>query len=74
MLPEWFTDGRIKSLDDKISDWFKIKAFSDNKINVAKMTISLIDTVKNFFGKRKQSCLLPPLSPSPTMFFKIPFL
>ena len=35
----------------KILDMTKLKAFADDKLNVAKMTISLYDTVENTMGK-----------------------
>ena len=35
----------------KISDWSKLKAFADNKINVAEMMISLPDKIENIVGK-----------------------
>ena len=37
--------------DGKILDWSKLKAFSDDKINVADMMISLSDRIKNIVGK-----------------------
>ena len=43
---------KINSLpDDKIVDWSKLKAFADNKINVAEMMISLPDMIENIVGK-----------------------
>ena len=42
----------INSLpNDKFLDIAKLKAFADDKLNVAKMTISLCDRVKNTVGK-----------------------
>ena len=35
----------------KILDWSKLKAFADDKINVAEMMISLSDMVENIVGK-----------------------
>ena len=35
---------------DKILGVTKLKAFADDKLNVAKMTISLFDTVENVVG------------------------
>ena len=35
----------------KILDMTKLKEFADNKINIAKMMISLFDRVKNTAGK-----------------------
>ena len=37
--------------NNKILDVTKLKAFADDKLNVAKMTISLLDTVENTVGK-----------------------
>ena len=37
--------------NDKILDMTKLKAFTDVKLNVDKMTISLIDRVENTKGK-----------------------
>ena len=49
----------------KILDWSKLKAFAGNKINVAKMTISLSDRVENIVGNGEnagfQHFLLLPL-------------
>ena len=36
---------------DKILDLTKLKAFADDKINVAKMMISVSDRVENIVGK-----------------------
>ena len=37
--------------NDKILDWSKLKAFADDKINVAEMMISVSDSVENIVGK-----------------------
>ena len=37
--------------NDKILDVTKLKAFAEEKLNIAKMTISLFDKVKNTVGK-----------------------
>ena len=37
--------------DDKILDVIKLKAFPDDNLNVAKMTIPLFDRVENGVGK-----------------------
>ena len=37
--------------DDKILDMIKSKAFADNKLNIAKMTILLFDRIENTVGK-----------------------
>ena len=39
--------------DDKISDWFKLKAFADDKLNVTKMIISVFDRVETLWEKEK---------------------
>ena len=33
--------------NDKILDWSNLKAFVDDKLNIARMTISLLDRVQN---------------------------
>ena len=38
---------------DKILDITKLKAFADDNLNVAKMTISLVERVENTEGKGK---------------------
>ena len=61
---------RIKSLlNNKILDWSKFKAFADDKLNVARIMISVSDRVENIVGKVRK-CWLPAFSPFPTMFFK----
>ena len=40
---------------DKILDWFKLKAFADNNISVAKMMISPCDRVENIVGRGENS-------------------
>ena len=50
-------------------DWTKFKAFADDKLNVAKIMISVFDQVKNIVGKGEKSWL-PAFSPFPTMFSK----
>ena len=37
--------------NNKILDWFKLKAFADGKLNVAKMTIFPCNRVENIVGK-----------------------
>ena len=45
---------RVTSLpNNKILDWFKLKAFADNKLHVAKIMISVFDSVENIVGKEK---------------------
>ena len=45
------TDREINSLLNKILDVTKLKAFADNKINVAQMLISVFDMIENIVGK-----------------------
>ena len=46
--------GRVNPLpDDKISDFSKLKAFADDKMNVAKMMIYVFDRPENIVGKGK---------------------
>ena len=58
--------------NDKILDEAKLKAFADNKLNVAQMMISLFDRVEKRCGKRRK-CWLPAFSPFPTVFSKALF-
>ena len=37
--------------NDKILDLTKLKAFTDEKLNITKMTISVFDRVENTLGK-----------------------
>ena len=55
--------------NDNIINVTKLKALADDKLNGAKMTISLFDRVKKNCGKRKK-CWLPAFSPFPTVFSK----
>ena len=42
----------VKSLpNDNFMDWTKVKAIADDKMNVAKIMISVFDMVKNIMGK-----------------------
>ena len=55
--------------NDNIVDLVKLKAIADNKLNIAKMTISLLDRVelrKLCWNRRK--CWLPVFSPFLTVF------
>ena len=53
--------------DDKSLALTKLKAFADDKFDVAMMMISVFDRVeKTLWEKRK--CWLPAISPFPTMF------
>ena len=48
---------------DKILDHTKLNAFADDKLNVTKMVISVIDKLENIVGKGE-------ISPFSTMFSK----
>ena len=41
----------VTLLNDKIFDMTKLKAFADDKVNVAKMMISVFDRLENIVGK-----------------------
>ena len=62
----------IKSLPhSKFLDMTKLKAFTDDKLNVAKMTVSLCDRVENSVGKEEnagyqQFLLFPQCFPKPS--------
>ena len=63
----------INSLsNDKNLDVTKLKAFADEKLDVAKMMISLFDRVEHC-GKRRK-CWLPAFSPFPTVLCKVSYL
>ena len=47
-------------------DWIKFKGFADDKLNVAKIMISVYDRVENNVGKGENA----GFSPFPTMFSK----
>ena len=61
--------------NDKILDVTKLKAFADNKLNIAKMTIFLFDRVENTGGKGEnagcQHFLLSPPVFSKALFFRV---
>ena len=64
---EWFNP----LPNDKILAWSKLKAFADNKLDVVKMMISLLDRVENTYGKGENSgyhhfLLFPLCFPKPT--------
>ena len=43
---------RVNSLpNNKNNNWSKLKAFADDKINVAEMMVSLSDKIENIVGK-----------------------
>ena len=52
--------------DDKILDWSKLEAFTDNKMNVNEKFKFGLGRVENLVGK----CWLPAISFFPTMFSK----
>ena len=57
--------------NDKISAWSKLKAFADEKLDVVKMMISLLDSVENTLGKRENAgyqhfLLFPQCFPKPS--------
>ena len=54
--------------NDKFLEVTKLKAFADDKLDVAKMTISVFERGGNT-GKRRECCL-PAFSPFPTVFSK----
>ena len=62
-------------LSNKILDYSKLKAFADDKINVAKMMISLSDRVENIARKGEnagyQHFLLFPQCFQKTFFFRV---
>ena len=60
-------------LNDKIFDFIKLKAFADNKINVAQMMISVFDRIENNVGKG-ESAGYHHFLPFHTMFSKGVFL
>ena len=60
--------------NNRILDVTELKAFADDKSNVAKMTISLFDKAENTVGKGKKCWLpVPAFYPFPTMFCKALF-
>ena len=48
-------------------DQIKLKAFTDDKLNVTKIVISVFDKVENIVGKGE---IVQAISPFPTMFSK----
>ena len=60
----------IKPLpNEKFLDMTKLKAFADDKLNVAKTTISLCDSIENTMGKEKK-CWIQAFSSFSTVFSK----
>ena len=61
---------RINSVpNDKISNWSRLKAFADDKINVTKNLKFALGREESIVGKGKK-CWLPAFSPLPTMLSK----
>ena len=59
---------RINSLsNDKILDWSKLKAFADDKLDMAENLKYVLGRVENIVGKGEKGWL-PAFSPFPTMF------
>ena len=54
---------------DNILDWFKLKAFADDKLHMNQILHFVFVRVENIAGKRRK-CWLPAFSPFPTMFSK----
>ena len=57
--------------NDKILDTIKLKAFANNKLNIAKMTISPFDRAENTVGKGENAgyqhfLLIPQCFPKPS--------
>ena len=57
--------------NDQILDMTKLKAFADDKLNVGKVTISLLDRVENTEGNRENAgyqhfLLFPQCFPKPS--------
>ena len=55
--------------NDKILDWFKFKAFAEDKIKVLKMIMFVFDKVENIMGKG-ETLLLPTFFPFFSIVFK----
>ena len=51
--------------NNKTLDMTKLKAFADNKLNIARMMTSLLDKAENSVGKRRK-CWLPQCFPKPS--------
>ena len=51
-IPLYCSKHCINSLpNDKILDWFKLKAFADDNLKVIKMIIYVLDNIQNIVGK-----------------------
>ena len=59
---------------DKCLAMTTFKPFADDKTKVAKITISVGDTVENIAGNGKKKCCLTVFSPFPSMFSTCFFL
>ena len=46
--------------NNKILDWFKLKAFADNKVNVSEKLKFVLGRVENIVGKGYQHFLIFP--------------
>ena len=55
--------------NDKILDWYKLKTFADDKVNVTEKLKFVFWKDRKHCGKRRK-CWLPAFSPFPTMFSK----
>ena len=61
---------KVNSLpNDKILDWVKWKALTDNKINVTQKLKLVLGKGRKHFGKMRK-CWLPAFSPLPKIFSK----
>ena len=63
----------FNSLPNKIFDWFKLKAFADEKMNMTRKIENGFGKCRKHCGKRRK-CWLPAFSPFSTMFQKSLFL
>ena len=54
--------------NNKFLDWFTIKAFADDNINVAENLKFVFGRVENIVGIGEKNCWLPAFSPLLTMF------
>ena len=63
--------------NDKILNWFKLKAFADDKINVTQILKFVLKVVENIVRKhcgKRRKCWLPAFSPFLTILSKAFFL
>ena len=54
--------------NDKSFDWSRLKAFADDKINLAEKLTPSLGRVEN--TRKREKCWLPEFSPFPVMFSK----